>query len=93
MEKDKNWTETYPHLSRDCGFKIHRLIEEGKVPFVVHTPETECEKWCEGFYTIDFQKGLFISEYYGTVKEYPLDKLPTDEEYLAAMEPPDEDEE
>ena len=49
VEADENWPETYPFLSRDCGSRIHKLIEEGKVPFVVHTPEAECESWCEGF--------------------------------------------
>ena len=93
VEAVENWPEVYPFLSRDCGSRIHKMIEEDEVPFVVHTPEDECVKWCEGFYTIDFKKGVFISEYYGRTKEYPLDKLPTDEEYLAAMEPPDEDEE
>jgi len=93
VETDEEWPTNYPHLSRDCGSRIHELIEEGKVPFVVHTPEKECEHWCEGFYTIDFQKGVFISEFHGTVKEYPLDDLPTDEVYLAEMEPPEDEDE
>ena len=91
VEADENWPETYPFLSRDCGSRIHKLIEEGKVPFVVHTPEDECEKWCEGFYTIDFKKNVFISDYYGVHKKYSLDKLPTDEKYLAEMEPPEDE--
>jgi len=91
VDADKNWTETYPYLSRDCGSRIHEMIEKDEVPFVSHTPEKECEKWCEGFYTIDLQKGVFISEYYGKKTEYPLDNLPTDKEYLAAMETPDDE--
>ena len=91
VEADENWPETYPFLSRDCGAQIHKMVEEGKVPFVVHTPEDECVKWCAGFYTIDFKNGVFISEYGGITKAYPLDKLPTDEEYLKEMEPSDEE--
>ena len=91
VETDENWPTNYPYLSRDCGSRIHQMIEEGTVPYVVHTDEDECAKWCEGFYTIDFQKGVFISEYYDVKSEYPLDKLPTDEEYLAKMEPPEDE--
>jgi len=92
VNANENWPETYPYLSRDCGSRIHEMIEKNTVPFVMFTEEDECRKWCEGFYTIDFQKGVFISEYYDKRTEYPLDKLPTDEEYLAAMEPPDDEE-
>jgi len=91
VEADENWPETYPFLSRDCGSNIHKMIEEGTVPFVVHTPEKECEQWCEGFYTIDFKNGVFISEWRGITKAYPLDKLPTDEDYLLEMEPPEDE--
>lgn len=91
VESDENWPETYPFLSRDCGSKIHKMVEEGTVPFVVHTPEDECVKWCAGFYTIDFKNGVFISEYGGITKAYSLDNLPTDEEYLKDTEPPDEE--
>ncbi len=85
VEKDKNWTVNYPYLSRDCGSRIHELIEKGEVPFVVITPEEECRKWCEGFYTIDFQKNVFISEYYDVKKSFKLDKLPSEKRYLKAM--------
>jgi len=87
VEADENWPETYLFLSRNCGAKIHEMIEEGTVPYVLHTPEDECVKWCEGFYTIDFKKGIFLSEYRDVSKEFPLDNLPTDDEYLAVMEP------
>ena len=89
VEADENWPETHLFLSRDCGAKIHKMIEEGTVPYVHHTPENECVKWCEGFYTIDFKRGIFLSEYYGVSMDFPLDNLPTDDEYLAIMEPPD----
>lgn len=91
VEAEEEWPHVYPFLSRDCGARIHQMIEDGAVPYVVHTPESECVQWCEGFYTIDFQKGVFISEYRGTVKSYPLDNLPTNKKYLEDMNPPEEE--
>lgn len=82
VDKDENWKENYPYLSRDCGARIHQMIEDGLVKFVDHVDEHEAKLWCEGFYTIDFQKGVFISEYNGEIVEVKLNKLPTKEEYL-----------
>jgi len=86
VNSDPEWPTNYPFLSRDCGSNIHQMIEDGKVPYVIHTPEDECRRWCDGFYTIDFQKGVFISEFRNIVKEYPLDNLPTKKKYLLEME-------
>ncbi|QOD60636.1 hypothetical protein H9I45_15050 [Polaribacter haliotis] len=91
VNKDSNWTKNYPYLSRDCGSNIHQMIEYGVVKFVQHTDLEECQKWCEGFYTIDFQKGVFITEYYDNTVEFDLKKLPTEEEYLKAFVTEDED--
>lgn len=94
LDENKNWPKEYPYLSRDCGSKIHKMIEDGDVKFVQHIEEEEARKWCEGFYTIDFSKNEFISEFYRTKKTFPIDNLPTEEEYLEAMiEKEDEDEE
>ena len=82
VNKDDNWSKSYPYLSRDCGSNIHQMIEDGVVRFVQHTDLKECKKWCEGFFTIDFQKGVFITEYYDKKEEFKLDSLPTDKEYL-----------
>jgi len=91
VNEDKNWTVNYPYLSCDCGDKIHKLIEEGKVKFVQHIDEEEARKWCEGFYTIDFSKNEFTSECHGKKHSFNLDTLPTDEEYLKIMEPNEEE--
>lgn len=85
VEKDNNWTKNYPYLSRDCGSNIHKLIENGDVKFVIHTNEEEVNKWCEGFYTINFQTGEFISEYHDKKHSFKLDKLPTEKRYLKLM--------
>ena len=80
---DKAYKERYYFLSRDCGAEIHQLIQDGKVPFV-----NLCEDgadWCEGFYTIDLQKGTFTSEFYNKKKTYKLNNLPKIGVYLRAM--------
>lgn len=91
VNKDSNWTKNYPYLSRDCGSNIHQMIEDGDVKFVQHTDLEECEKWCEGFYTIDFQKGVFVTEYYNNKIDFDLKNLPTEEEYLKAFATEEED--
>ena len=85
VEQFYNWQDTFFYLSRDCGSRIHLMIEWGAVPFVIMHDEKEAREWCVGFYTIDFQKNTFTSEYYGTIKTYPLNELPTNEQYLLDM--------
>lgn len=91
VNNDENWTINYPYLSMDCGSDIHQMIEAGEVKFVQHTDLEECQEWCEGFYTIDFQKGLFITEYYEHKVELKLNELPTEEEYIKMFVEDDED--
>ena len=92
VNNTEGWSRVYPYLSRDCGSDIHQMIEDDEVKFVQHIDEEEAEKWCEGFYTIDFQKGEFITEWYDKKSVYKLDELPTEEEYLKVMEPEEEEE-
>ena len=82
VQEADDWSNKFPHLSRDCGSRIHGLILEGLVPSVQHIDRAEANRWCEGFYTIDFKKNKFIAEYYGTKKEYSLDKLPSKAKFL-----------
>lgn len=88
----KDWKKIYPYLSRDCGSKIHQMIEDGEVKFVQFIDEDEAERWCEGFYTIDFKLNTFTSEFYDKKSSFNLDDLPSEEEYLKIMEPSDEEE-
>lgn len=83
INKDENWNKNYPYLSRDCGANIHKMIEDGDVKFVNFMPVDEANKWCEGFFTIDFSKNIFVTEYYGKKASFKLDKLPTDKQYLS----------
>lgn len=82
IDADPNWAEKYPYLSRDCGSKIHKMIEQGKVKFVGLMNDEEANRWCRGFYTINFQTNEFITDYGGKVTTYKLDQLPTVEQYL-----------
>lgn len=91
VDEDANWKEKYPYLSRDCGSRIHQMIEDGGVKFVAHIDEEEAREWCEGFYTIDFQKGLFVTEYYDYKIELKLDELPTEDGYVKMFIDEDDD--
>jgi hypothetical protein len=41
--------------------------------------------FCEGIYEIDFSTNKFISTYHGLTKEFFLENLPTEEDYLSEM--------
>lgn len=84
-ESGNNWTTVYPHLSRDCGCKIHQLIENGIVEFVQYCSDENAKEWCEGFYTIDFSKNEFISEFYNHNATFKLDDLPSEQTYISIM--------
>lgn len=92
VDATENWPAAYPHLSRDCGSSIHQMIEDGQAPFVSFIDEAEASRWCEGFYTIDFQKGLFTAEFSGKKSEWELGNLPSVGEFLSVMEPDEEEE-
>ena len=85
VEEFENWNEAFYFLSRDCGARIHQMIEWGACPFVLLHNEQKSKAGCVGFFTIDFQKNTFTTEYEGTTKTYSLDELPTDEQYLSDM--------
>lgn len=76
-----NWDSVFFYMSRDCGAKIHKMIEMGAVPFVELLDLRKSNNWCEGFYTIDFQKGVFTLEYAGTLLSYDLNNLPDKETF------------
>jgi hypothetical protein len=82
---DPKWQENYPYMSRDCGAKIHQMIENGEVKFVAFIDDNGAGSWCQGFYTIDFQQNKFIAEFNGVIREYSLSDLPTDEQFLRQM--------
>ena len=81
VDADKDWKIKYPYLSRDCGATIHQMIEDGEVKFTQFMDD-EAWHYCEGFYTIDFQKNKFIAKFHDVTREYPLNDLPSDEEFI-----------
>ena len=85
VDADHKWQENYPYMGRDCGSKIHQMIEDGEVKFVQFIDDEEAKRWCQGFYTIDFQQNKFIAEFNGVIREYSLSDLPTDEQFLRQM--------
>jgi hypothetical protein len=85
VDADPKWQENYPYMGRDCGSKIHQMIEDGEVKFVQFIDDEEAKRWCQGFYTIDFQQNKFIAEFNGVIREYSLSDLPTDEQFLRQM--------
>lgn len=90
VEADEYWKKTYPYLSRDCGSDVHQMIEDGIVKFTHLMDMKEAEEWCEGFYVIDFSKNIFSSKFHDSEKTYPIDSLPTKEQYLKDLEPEEE---
>lgn len=90
VNQSKNWKEEYPYLSRDCGAEIHQMVEKGNVKFVQFIEDDEANAWCNGFFTIDFEKNTFVTE--GFTDEpvsFQIDNLPSNEKYLKCFEQED----
>lgn len=85
IEGYEDWVTKYPHLNRDCGSDIHWLITMGKVQKVDMTEQAEADKWCDGFYTIDFENRTFIAEFRGVMNSYDLESLPSDKQFISDM--------
>lgn len=83
IEKDPDWPRNHMYLSRDCGSRIHKMIEMNKAPLTSIIDKFDVQQ--EGIYKIDFQKRKFTSQFHDTKKIYSLDKLPTIEQYLKDM--------
>lgn len=79
----------YPNLSRDTcadilGYIAYALPYDGEIQLIDHSEFENDELFCEGVYTLDFQKRKFISWYNHKTVEFDLDNLPSNEEYLGA---------
>lgn len=61
VNKDKNWTENYPELSRDAGAKILRMVMDSPKPLkLVDSLYFVAESWdCEWAYVVDLDLGTF----------------------------------
>lgn len=89
IDKLKDWDVKHPHLSRDCGSRIHKMIERGEIEFV-QLADKDAESWCEGFYTVDFSKDEFVAEFHGNVRTYKISSLPSYKKFLDDFKGEDE---
>ena len=82
----KKFSAMLPSFSRDtCGQILNTVRwSAGKVPLTDESDFEHDELFCEGVYIIDYQTNKFISKF-GVTVEFPLDNLPTQEEYLQAF--------
>ncbi len=87
-DDSKNFGLFYPNLTRDTCADILGVVawSVGEVLLVDQSDFEKDTGFCEGVYTIDFQKRKFISWYGGKTVEFDLDNLPTREKYLWAWE-------
>lgn len=97
INKDKDWTTKYPHLSRDRGANILNLIhsESTKIDFLVDSSEfIKDGLFCEWAYIIDLDKNT-LDVYSGStkpIKTYLISDLPTFEQFVKDLEPQEETE-
>jgi hypothetical protein len=84
----KDFPTRYPNISRDTCADILGVVaySVGEVLLVDSRDFEQDELFCEGVYTIDFQKNKFISWYGSKTVEFDLDYLPDPATYLLAWE-------
>lgn len=75
VDKDKNWPENYPELSRDTGGKILSLVMDSPVPLkLVDNLSFVAESWhCEWAYVIDVDTGALEVYRGGNTEQVPED--------------------
>jgi hypothetical protein len=80
----KKFSSMLPSFSRDTCGDILNVVRwsAGPVPLVDEREFENDDLFCEGVYTVDYHTNKFISQHGGVTVEFPLDKLPTHEEYL-----------
>lgn len=86
-DDSKNFNLLYPNLTRDTCADILGVVawSVGEVILVDESDFENDDLFCEGVYTIDFQRGKFISKF-GKVVEFDLNNLPTPQDYLKAWQ-------
>ena len=80
----KKFSGMLPSFSRDTCGDILNVVRwsAGRVPLVDESDFENDDLFCEGVYEVNYQSNKFISKFGGLVVEFPLDKLPTVDEYL-----------
>ena len=81
-----NFATAYPSLIRDTGAGILELIAnaKGALPVLLNTDFEEDTLFCEGVFTVDLDKKMFITKTDEGITTLPLDSLKnvSDEMYL-----------
>jgi hypothetical protein len=81
-----NFATAYPSLIRDTGAEILELIAnaKGALPILLNTDFEKDELFCEGVFTVDLDKKMFITKTDEGITTLPLDSLRavSDEMYL-----------
>lgn len=82
----KKFSAILPSFSRDtCGDILNVVRWSNAEVLLIDESDFENDDlFCEGVYTVDYQSNKFISKF-GVVVEFPLDALPTPDEYLNAF--------
>lgn len=86
FEQGADFSVMFPSLTRDTGCDILKVLvySNATVPLQDESDFENDDLFCEGVYTVDYQSNKFISKF-GVVVEFPLDDLPTPDEYLNAF--------
>ena len=80
----KKFSSMVPSLSRDTCGDILNVVRwsAGPVPLMDESEFEGDDLFCEGVYEVNYNTNKFISKHGGVTVEFPLDRLPTQEEYL-----------
>ena len=91
LENAKAFGEAYPSLTRDTGSNILYLVADatGEIPLRNDATFANDDVFCEGVYTINLYTQTLIAVYHDTEREFDLGNLPTDAEFIAALETQD----
>lgn len=82
----KKFSSMVPSLSRDTCGDILNVVRwsAGPVPLMDESEFENDDLFCEGVYEINYNTNKFISKF-GVTVEFPLDKLPNQQDYLQAF--------
>jgi hypothetical protein len=80
----KKFSSMLPSFSRDTCGDILNVVRwsSGPVPLIDEREFEFDDLMCEGVYEVNYNTNKFISQHGGVTVEFPLDALPTQEQYL-----------
>jgi hypothetical protein len=80
----KKFSSMLPSFSRDTCGDILNVVRwsSGPVPLIDEREFENDDLFCEGVYEVNYNTNKFISKHGDLTVEFPLDALPTQEQYL-----------